>query len=119
LTRDAAFFAFFATLRVAFRATLRPLLIELLVRGPPRRRALFFFALALDALFFLVAPFFREPDLRAFFFLVAIRCAPRDEIVDRCTGQPSRQFPGASKRKDARDQGYAVSMCSGESGRQT
>jgi hypothetical protein len=54
-------------------------LAELLVRGPPRRRALPFFAADLDALFFFAAPFLRELDLRAFFFLVAIRCAPRDE----------------------------------------
>jgi hypothetical protein len=92
-------------LRVAF-------LLELFLRGPPRRRTLPFFAVRfLDALFFFDAPFFRELDLRAVFFLVAIRCAPRDEIVDRCTGQPSRQFPGASTRSDARDQGYVVSMC--------
>src|SRR5664279_1791948 len=104
--------AFFAALRVAFFATLRPaFLMELLVRGPPRRRTLPFFAVRFfRALFFFVARFFRDPDLRAVFFLVAIRCAPRDEIVDRCTGQPSRQFPGASMRSDARDQGYAVSM---------
>jgi hypothetical protein len=69
-----------APLRVLLRAPLRAAdLVELFARGPPRRRALPFFALFLDALFFLVAPFFREPDLRADFFLVAIRCAPRDE----------------------------------------
>ncbi|MBA2684485.1 MAG: hypothetical protein H0U66_08365 [Gemmatimonadaceae bacterium] len=79
--------------------------MELFVRGPPLRRALLFFAVRfLVALFFFVAPFFRALDLRADFFLVAIRCAPRDEIVDRCTGQPSRQFPGASMYGSARDQ---------------
>jgi len=84
--RFAAFFttlfaAFLVTLRVAFLATLRDFfLIELLVRGPPRRRTLPFFVVRfLDALLFFDAPFFRELDLRADFFLVAIRCAPRDE----------------------------------------
>jgi hypothetical protein len=66
--------------RAPLRAPLRAAdLVELFARGPPRRRALPFFALFRDALFFLVAPFLREPDLRADFFLVAIRCAPRDE----------------------------------------
>jgi len=89
---DAALVARFADLRAAFFVALRPDLRVLLraplraaflaapfARGPPRRRALPLFALFLDALFRFVAPFFREPALRAVFFLVAIRCAPRDE----------------------------------------
>ncbi|MBK5188453.1 MAG: hypothetical protein JJD97_09410 [Gemmatimonadaceae bacterium] len=98
VTRFAAFFtvffaAFFVTLRVALRATLRvAFLTELFVRAPPRRRALPFFALFLDALFFFVAPFFRELDLRAFFFLVAIRCAPRDEKWTAALGSLHGKF---------------------------
>jgi len=90
VTRVALFLlpAFFVAVRPDLRALLRrpapvPLravfLVELFARGPPRRRALPFFALLRDALLFFVALFFREPDLRADFFLVAIRCAPRDE----------------------------------------
>lgn len=106
LALNTVFFtAFLAALRGALRATLREaFLIELFVRGPPRRRALPFLALLrdalfldavfldalflgalfldvlfLDALFLFTAAFLRELDLRAFFFLVAIRCAPRDE----------------------------------------
>ncbi|HEY7861105.1 MAG TPA: hypothetical protein VIB98_06635 [Gemmatimonadaceae bacterium] len=79
--RELALRTAFFTLRVAFRAPLRAAFFtELLVRGPPRRRALFRFAAPFFVARFLDALFFREPDLvRADFFLVAIRCAPRDE----------------------------------------
>jgi hypothetical protein len=72
--------AFFAVFRVALRATFlverfAAFFRELLVRGPPVRRALLFLTTR-----FLEALFFRAPDLpRADFFFVAIRCAPRDK----------------------------------------
>src|SRR5512140_612581 len=81
VTRFADFrAAFFVALRPDLRVPLRAAFLAApFARGPPRRRALPLFALFLDALFRFVAPFLREPALRAVFFLVAIRCAPRDE----------------------------------------